>query len=320
MLLCAALEVCTIIAKNYVAHARVLAKSLAEHNPDSRLWTLVIDDFSRYLEPAEEPFEVLTPADIGCEPFTRMALRYTVLELSTAVKPWLLRHLLARTGAPITYLDPDIKIYGSLAWLEQLAADHGVVVIPHNSEPIPPDGLKPSQVDIMIAGVYNLGYVSLASRPEVDQLLDWWSDRLRRDCRVDPIWGYFVDQRWFDLVPGFVPDLAIVRDPQYNVAYWNLHARKLERDGVGYKVDGRPLAFFHFSGFDADHPLVLSRYQNRVDVLADPVLEQLLAEYAAEVNGEGHAREPEMALQLRCARRRHESRPHVARHVRRVRR
>ena len=289
MLLCAALEVCTIIAKNYVAHARVLAKSLAEHHPDGRLWTLVIDDFSRYLEPDEEPFEVLTPADIGCEPFTRMALRYTVLELSTAVKPWLLRHLLARTGAPVTYLDPDIKIYGSLARLEQLAADHGVVVIPHNSEPIPADGRKPSQVDIMIAGVYNLGYVSLASRPEVDQLLEWWSDRLRRDCRVDPVWGYFVDQRWFDLVPGFVPDLAIVRDPEYNVAYWNLHARKLERDGVGYKVDGRPLAFFHFSGFDADHPLVLSRYQDRVDVLADPVLEQLLAEYAAEVNTEGHA-------------------------------
>jgi glycosyltransferase involved in cell wall biosynthesis len=289
VLLCAALEVCTIIAKNYVAHARVLAKSLAEHHPDSRLWTLVIDDFARYLEPADEPFEILTPADIGCKPFTRMALRYTVLELSTAVKPWLLRHLLARTGAPVTYLDPDIKIYGSLARLDQLAADHGVVVIPHNTEPIPSDGLKPSQVDIMIAGVYNLGYVSLASRPEVDHLLDWWSDRLRRDCRVDPIWGYFVDQRWFDLVPGFVPDLAIVRDPEYNVAYWNLHARKLERDGLAYKVDGWPLAFFHFSGFDADHPLVLSRYQDRVDVLADPVLEHLLAEYAAEVNHEGHA-------------------------------
>ncbi len=289
MLLCAALEVCTIIAKNYVAHARVLARSLSEHYPDSRLWTLVIDDFSRYLDPADEPFEVLTPADINCEPFTRMALRYTVLELSTAVKPWLMSHLLDATGGPVTYLDPDIKIYGSLRRLDELAAEHGVVLIPHNNEPIPPDGRSPSQVDIMIAGVYNLGYVSLAPRPEVRRLLDWWADRLRRDCRVDPVWGYFVDQRWFDLAPGFLTDLAIVRDPEYNVAYWNLHARNLQRDGIGYTVDGRPLAFFHFSGFDADHPLVLSRYQNRVDVLADPVLEQLLAEYASEVNSEGHA-------------------------------
>jgi glycosyltransferase involved in cell wall biosynthesis len=285
------LNVCTIIAKNYVAYARVLANSLTEHHPGDRLWTLIIDDFSRYLDPAEEPFEVLTPADIDCEPFTHMALRYSVLELSTAAKPWLMRHLLRETGGPVTYLDPDIKIYGSVERLDRLAAEHGVVLIPHNRRPIPPDGRKPSQVDIMIAGVYNLGYLSLAARPEVDSLLAWWADRLERDCRVDPTWGYFVDQRWFDLAPGFLGDVAIVRDPEYNVAYWNLHERPLERggDGDGYLVDGRPLAFFHFSGFDAAHPLVLSRYQDRVDVLAQPALEQILSEYAADVKLAGHA-------------------------------
>ncbi len=282
------MEVCTIIAKNYVAHARVLARSLAEHNRDARLWTLIIDDFSRYIDPGKEPFEVLTPADIGCEPFIHMAMRYTVLELSTAVKPWLMRHLLDATGGPVTYLDPDIKVYGSLERLDELAEEHGLVLIPHNSRPIPPDGRRPSQVDVMIAGVYNLGYVSLAPRPEVDGLLDWWADRLRRDCRVDPMWGYFVDQRWFDLAPGFVTDLAIDRDPEYNVAYWNLHDRRLEHDGGRYLADGRPLAFFHFSGFDPEHPLVLSRHQDRIDVAADPVLERLLREYAALVMAEGH--------------------------------
>ena len=51
-----------------------------------------------------------------------MAIRYSVLELSTAVKPWLLRHLMAATGEPVTYLDPDIRIYGSLQTLDELAA------------------------------------------------------------------------------------------------------------------------------------------------------------------------------------------------------
>src|SRR5205823_6219498 len=41
----AAVNVCTIIAKNYLAYARVLAKSLREHHPASRLWTLIVDDF-----------------------------------------------------------------------------------------------------------------------------------------------------------------------------------------------------------------------------------------------------------------------------------
>jgi glycosyltransferase involved in cell wall biosynthesis len=289
MLLCAALNVCTIIAKNYVGYARVLARSLAEHQPESRLSTLVIDDFAGYIDPAQEPFDVLTPAEVGCEPFTHMALRYSVLELSTAVKPWLLRHLMDRTGGPVTYLDPDIKIYDSLERLDDLAARHGVVLIPHNSKPLPHDGRQPSQVDIMIAGVYNLGYVSVAPRPEVDHLLDWWADRLRRDCRVDPKWGYFVDQRWFDLAPGFLNDVAIVREPEYNVAYWNVPDRRLEYRGGRYLVDGAPLAFFHFSGFDPEHPLILSRYQDRVDVLKHPVLERLLAEYASQLTSEGHA-------------------------------
>ena len=284
-----AVDVCTIIAKNYLAHARVLARSFARHHPDGRFWTLIIDDFDGYVDPANEPFEVLTPAEIGCEPFIHMAMRYSVLELSTAVKPWLLRHLMGETGRPVTYLDPDIKIYGSLKPLDDLAAAHGVVLIPHNNEPIPPDDRMPSQVDIMIAGIYNLGYVSLAPGREVEDLLDWWADRLERDCRVDPKWGYFVDQRWFDLTPGFLSDVAIVRDPEFNLAYWNLHSRRLGWADGRYTVNGRPLTFFHFSGFDPQHPLVLSRHQNRVDVTDDPVLEQLLGEYAGDVMGEGHA-------------------------------
>jgi glycosyltransferase involved in cell wall biosynthesis len=282
-------DVCTIIAKNYVAQARVLARSFAEHNSGGRFWTLIIDDFADYIAPAREPFTILTPTDIGCEPFEDMAVRYNVIELSTAVKPWLLRHLMAEVQGPVTYLDPDIQVFGSLEELERLALEHGLALIPHNSEPIPPDGKRPSQIDIMIAGVYNLGYVSLAPGKEIDELLDWWSDRLRRDCRVDPVYGYFVDQRWFDLAPGFVSDYAIVRDPQYNVAYWNLHSRELAHDGERYTVDGQPLAFFHFSGFDPDDTGVLSRHQNRIDLDRYPVVRRILDEYADAARREGYA-------------------------------
>jgi glycosyltransferase involved in cell wall biosynthesis len=283
------MDACTIIAKNYVAQARVLARSFAEHHPDGRFWTLIIDDFEDHLDPANEPFEVLTPADIGCEPFLDMAMRYNVLELSTAVKPWLLRHLMAAVSGPITYLDPDIQVFGSLTELDDLARAHGLALTPHNSKPIPADGRRPTQIDIMIAGVYNLGYVSIAPGEETGKLLDWWEDRLRRDCRVDPVYGYFVDQRWFDLAPGFLSDIAIVREPQYNVAYWNLHSRTLARDGDSWSVDTKPLAFFHFSGFDPDEPDVLSRHQDRVDPRSDQPLREILSGYAALVQNDGYA-------------------------------
>jgi glycosyltransferase involved in cell wall biosynthesis len=283
------MDICTIIAKNYVAQARVLARSFGKYHPGGRVWTLIIDDFADHIDPAQEPFEVLTPSDVGCEPFADMAVRYNVLELSTAVKPWLLRYLMKEVSGPITYLDPDIQVFGSLEELEELACAHGVALTPHNNKPIPADGRRPTQIDIMIAGVYNLGYVSLAPGEEIDRLLDWWSDRLRRDCRVDPVYGYFVDQRWFDLVPGFVSDHAIVRDPQYNVAYWNLHSRELRHDGERYTVEGQPLAFFHFSGFDPEEPRILSRHQDRVDVGSSPALQRILDEYAAAARGEDYA-------------------------------
>lgn len=280
---------CTIIAKNYAAHARVLAKSFLEHNPGSRITALILDDLDGLIDPTTEPFAVLTPEDVGCKSFGRMAARYDVRELSAAVRPWLLRHQLAGGAPAITYLDPDIRVFGSLEALDRQAREHGVAVTPHNTVPIPDDGERPTQVEMMLAGAFNLGCLSLSQRDGIDHLLDWWSTRVERDGRSDPVYGEFVDQRWFDLVPGFVDDLAIVREPQYNVAYWNLHSRGLELDGDSYVVDGRPLAFFHFSGFDPARPDLLSRRQTRIDLAQHGALRVICAEYANSVRAEGYA-------------------------------
>jgi glycosyltransferase involved in cell wall biosynthesis/SAM-dependent methyltransferase len=282
------MEICTIIAKNYVAQARVLARSFAEHNPGGRCSVLVIDDYEGYLDPAAESFEILTPAQIGCEEFDEMAWRYDVLELSTAVKPWLLAYLLKRGASAITYLDPDIRVFSSLQPLDELACEHGVVLTPHNTVPLPDDGKRPNQVDILLAGVYNLGFVSLGAGEETDTLLGWWRERLLNDCRVDPLNGYFVDQRWFDLAPGLVSDHAIVREPQYNLAYWNLHSRELVHGEDGYVVDGERLAFFHFSGFDPQSPETLSRHQSRVSVGPGTALERICGEYAEATLASGY--------------------------------
>src|SRR5271163_2173044 len=115
------MDICTIIAKNYVAQARVLARSFADHHPDGRCSVLVIDDYDGYIDPLVEPFAILTPEQIGCDEFAEMALRYDVLELSAAVKPWLLAHLLNEGSPAITYLDPDIRVHASLDALDELA-------------------------------------------------------------------------------------------------------------------------------------------------------------------------------------------------------
>src|SRR5579884_2998231 len=283
------MQLCTIIARNYIAHARVLARSLAEHQPGGRLAVLVVDDPDGESRDASEEFEVLTPADVGCDEFDRMAARYELLELATAVKPWLLRFLISRGAPAVTYLDPDIQVFGSLARLDQLGAERGLVLMPHHTVPIPSDGLLPTQTMILNAGVFNLGYVTVGAGPQAERLLEWWCERLLHGCRVDVANGYFVDQRWMDLVPALFEDFAIVRDPEYNVAYWNLHARELRWDGERYIVDGRPLAFFHFSGYEPDRPEQLSRHQTRIRMEDHPAVRRICLEYSAALQDAGHA-------------------------------
>jgi glycosyltransferase involved in cell wall biosynthesis/SAM-dependent methyltransferase len=282
------MDVCTVIARNYLAAARVLAGSLREHHPDSRCHVLVIDDPEGYFDPAAEPFEVLRPDAIDVPGFERMAGIYEVLELATAVKPWLLRRLLRDAEDGIVYLDPDIRLYAPITDVFEAVRDHGLVLNPHNTEAMPRDGLRPNEQDILIAGAYNLGFIGVGRSEFATAFLDWWGERLERDCVVDPARGFFVDQRWVDLVPGLAPDFHLVRDPGFNVAYWNLPTRELSRSNGRYLVNGEPLRLFHFSGFTATQPHLLSKYQDRVRLSDDPVLARLCRDYAEALVDAGH--------------------------------
>jgi glycosyltransferase involved in cell wall biosynthesis/SAM-dependent methyltransferase len=284
-----AMNICTIIAKNYIAHARVLAQSFKEHHPDGTCHVLVIDDTEGYIDPSSEPFELVSPAHLGIENYEHMAAIYDVLELSTAVKPWLLRHLLdERSLKRVAYLDPDIRVYDRLDEIERLTGEHGLVLIPHITTPLPRDGKRPSEADILISGTYNLGFISLERGSATDGLLDWWSERLKTDCVVAPDVGYFVDQRWMDFVHGIMPDFYVLRDPSYNVAYWNLHGRELTHHTGRYYVDGRPLRFFHFSGFDPDHRKRLSKHQTRIEIRRGSALAHACNAYADELLAHGY--------------------------------
>lgn len=284
------MRICTIIARNYLAQARVLALSYAEHNGGAPCSVLVIDDPGNSIDDTNEPFDVVRIEDLGIERFDAMAAMYEVIELATAVKPWLLRLLLERHGEPVAYLDPDVCFYAGIEHVVDLAREHGLVLTPHVAHtPVPRDGLIPSELHLLIAGTYNLGFIALGPGATAGRLLAWWSERLRFDCIVEPQRGLFVDQRWMDLVDSVVSDFCVLRDPGCNAAYWNLHEREIERGQHGYEVNGEPLRFFHFSGYDPDRPFLLSRHQTRVRLSDEPVLAELFDRYGEAVRAQGFA-------------------------------
>jgi glycosyltransferase involved in cell wall biosynthesis len=280
---------CTVIACNYLAHARVLAASLRRFEPEASLAVLVLDDVDEVIGEGIEEFDVLRPADldISALEFHRMATIYGVLELATAVKPWLLQHLLERDEV-VCYLDPDIEVFASMSEVEELALRHSIVLTPHTTSPMPRDGLIPGEREIRLAGVFNLGFIAVSR--DAFSFLSWWAERLRRECRISVHEGLFVDQRWIDFVPGYFEHEVLV-DPGYNVAYWNLYDRVVKRGRDGYEVNGVPLRFVHYSGFDPLRPHVLSKHQvgePRVRLDERPPLARLCHRYATQLMNAGY--------------------------------
>jgi len=53
------LAACTIISKNYLAHARVLAHSFREYHPNLPFYVLLVDRIDGYFDPTEEPFTII---------------------------------------------------------------------------------------------------------------------------------------------------------------------------------------------------------------------------------------------------------------------
>lgn len=251
---------------------------------------LVIDGDEALRSSGGEEFEVMLPGEIGIEEdeFGRMAMLYDVMELATAVKPSLLRTLLARGAGDITYFDPDIEVFTPLDDISALAREHSIVLTPHVLAPLAHHGGDEGEVTLLLAGMFNLGFISVGTG--AGAFLDWWAERLARSGHVWPKRGQFVDQRWVDFVPSLF-DHAILRDPACNVAHWNLETRRFEQVGDDYFVDGRPLRFFHYSGFDPERPFLLSKFLGRnprIRLSENPALAHVCAQYAEKVLAAGY--------------------------------
>jgi hypothetical protein len=274
----------TIVSRNYAAQAATLMESLAKAEPGVRRVVIATDGPIPHLA---DRAEVIEAQDLGA-PLKSMSVYYDALELNTAVKPFVFKSLLTQPGVTgAVYLDPDIQVFRPLDAVRAGLAEAQLVLTPHVTRPLLGEA-SPNDQDHLRSGTYNLGFAAMRREDKTLALLDWWADRCRFDCRVDLKNGLFTDQKWMDLSPGFVDSVHLIRDPGLNLAYWNIEGRSLSRGSDGWSVDGRPLVFFHYSGFDPRRPRTLSKHQNRVQVEPGSPLADLLEDYAQAMLRNGH--------------------------------
>ncbi len=278
----------TICSKNFLGHARTLHQSIWPHYPDSRFFVVLCDRVDGLFDPAQEPFEFMYLEDLKLPNLSEMANRYNITEFNTAVKPFAFLRLMEDFRfASVVYLDPDLFFVDRMHEVDQLLANGAEAVLtPHILQSAENDQIHDR--NILQYGIYNLGFLALRNTPSVRTFLQWWGRRLENDCVIRLEDGLFVDQKWADLLPAFVPGARILHHPGYNVAYWNLPQRRITRKADRWYANDQPLCFVHFSGNKLDDVTTFSRHSQQVTIDSIGVLRELLDAYRQEVYKQGH--------------------------------
>lgn len=246
---------------NYLPKARVLAESLKKHNPDWTFCLVLADQPPDGSDISSPHFDQILPISaLGIPNYRAWMFQHRLVELCTAVKGPAMLHFLA-SSPKVMYLDPDILVTASLEPLANMLDTHDILLTPHQL--MPQNGAQAivdNEICSLQHGVFNLGFLACANRPQGLAFARFWKDRLSHWCRDDKAQGLFTDQKWCDLAPAYFPSLGIVRDPGCNAASWNLTDRTIEEGADGeFLANGKPLRFYHFTGYESGMGKVMTR-------------------------------------------------------------
>lgn len=277
--------ICTIVSKNYLAYAKVLAESAKKWNPDVDFYLLIVDRKGEKV--VIDGINVIWVEDLDIKGFEKISFKYNILELNTNVKPTLLLTLLQSYEKAI-YLDPDILVCSPLNEIYAELQNAAIVLTPHVLTLKPADA-PDNEISLLNSGVFNLGFVGVSNAPQGIAFLKWWEQRCLYSAYDELENGLFVDQKWVNLVHCGFDSVKVLRNHGMNVAYWNYHERALSiKDGMVNVNDSHPLVFFHFSGLTGNNE-VLSKYKPDLRIKESDVVYGMLVEYKAALAAKEHA-------------------------------
>lgn len=249
------LHLFTCAAVNYLPKVRTLCRSIRQHHPEAVIHLALADARPAWLTTEGEPFDdIMELPALGIPNWHAWTFMHNVVELSTAIKPFALKRLLELPGTrAVLYFDPDMALFSRVDDILATLESANVALTPHQTKP---ERTRETVVDNEITslrmGVFNLGFVGVANTPEGHAFTDWWAQRTYEFCRADVHNGLFTDQKWINFAPIFFDGVAILKSSRHNVATWNLTTRVMVGDRTrGFTVDGEPLGFYHFTGFDS---------------------------------------------------------------------
>lgn len=287
----------TSCALNYYAKTLALVQSARRSSPNASVTLCLCDALPEGIDPLSDGFvRCWTPADLGYD--EAWIFQHNIMELYTAVKGRALVELMkAEPDADLyVYLDPDVYTYNDLSVVADYLGDTSIGLVPHILTVEMTDiGVRLTEMSVTEHGIYNLGHLLVRPDDNGRALARWWMERLDRYCFDDREFGLFTDQRWMDLVPAVFNGVCIIKQPNLNVASWNLAGRRVwidaradgESDERDFRVDNYPLGTYHFSGTGQ------SGTHRRIREIFDPTngaTAEIERRYEAAISANGQAR------------------------------
>jgi hypothetical protein len=220
--------------------------------------------------------------DLDFDRFYELAFKYDVTEFTTSLKPFIALNLF-ESFEEVIFLDPDTYVLNDLSIISELLHDNDILLTPHYLTPHNKKITADPDLEMMRFGCYNLGFFAVKKSEESINFLKWLNDRCIDQCFFETQFGLSTDQKWVSIASCFFDRIGIIRNPGFNVAFWNLFERKLSTvNNVYYINDSFKLYFFHFSSFNTLFPSKITRRQNLDDCFVSDELKCLADLYKSK--------------------------------------
>ena len=108
------LAIFTICSNNYISMASILIASAKRFHSDATIYLCLADALLPNEGFYPDGCVVVPIADLDIPDLRSFVFRYDIMELNTAVKPFMFQHLLRMGHAIVLYFDPDIQIFSRL--------------------------------------------------------------------------------------------------------------------------------------------------------------------------------------------------------------
>lgn len=160
----------------------------------------------------------------------------------------------------LTYLDADIRFFGSPEAVFDEIGDAPIAIIPHR--------FSNRNAAKRRYGLFNVGWITWRRHPVGLACLEEYRTHCLEWCHDYMDGDRFADQRYLDVWPSVYPGLHVIAHKGANLAPWNLDSQPMELCDGQILAGGQPLVFYHFHKLRQTGAATFQR--NLEDYLDDP--------------------------------------------------